>query len=197
MKTLLNKIKNFPYYELLFSLFLVVIGICMIVFPSLTIHIASVLCGALLLAFTIHRFLLLFSTRERSLYFLILFLINLLTLFGALALIFFSRAAVGLIGCFVGLVLIVDALKRLYLILVLGAHRTRAFWIPLTVCALTLVFGIFLLFAPNAVADLTSILLGIALIVDSAQNAVFFFLDRRYEKQRSDDYIETDFEDKT
>lgn len=197
MKTILNKIKNLLHYDLVFSLLLVVIGLCMILFPSAAIRIASVLCGLLLCAFAIYRFFLLFTARERSLYFLILFSINLFTLLGALALIFFSRAAVGVIGFVVGLVLIVDALKRLYLILPLDAHGGRALWVPLTLCALTLIFGVFLLFAPNVVAGLTSILLGVALIFEGVQNAIFFFLERRHESNPKDDYIETDFEDKT
>lgn len=197
MKTILNKIKSLLYYDLIFSLLLVAIGLCMILFPSAAIRIASVLCGLLLCAFAIYRFFLLFTVRERSLYFLILFFINLLTLLGALALIFFSRAAVGVIGFVVGLVLIVDALKRLYLILPLDAHGARALWVPLTLCALTLIFGVVLLFAPNVVAGLTSILLGAALIFEGVQNAIFFFLERRHESRPKDDYIETDFEDKT
>ena len=197
MKALLNKINVFPYYDLLFSLFFVLVGICMIVFPSTTIYIASVLCGILLLAFALQRFLLLFSTRERSVYFLILFFINLLSLLGALALIFFSRAAVGIIGFFIGCILIVDAVKRLYVLLVLSSHTPKTFALPICMCTLTILFGIFLVFAPNAAAGITSILCGIALIVESVQSAVFFFLDRRHERRKTDDYIETDFEDKT
>ena len=78
MKSLLNKIKGFRYYDLLFYLFLTAVGICMIVFPSAAIHIASVLCGILLCIFALYRFLLLFTTKERSLYFLILFFLFLL-----------------------------------------------------------------------------------------------------------------------
>ena len=130
-------------------------------------------------------------------YFYILFFINLSTLLAALALIFFSHAAVGVIGFFVGLVLIIDALKRLYLILVVRGNRTGALLFPIVGCILTLVFGIFLLFIPRAIAGLTSILLGAALIFEGVQNTIFFFLERRHESRPKDDYIETDFKDKT
>lgn len=197
LTSLLNKITSFRYYDLLFSLFLSVIGICMIVFPSTVIHIISVLCGVLLCAFALHRFLLLFTARARSVYFLVLFLINLFTLLCALALIFFSRTAVEIIGFFVGLVLIVDVLKRLYLILALREDGRGVPLLPTVICALTLLFGIFLLFVPSAAAGLTSILLGVALIVEGVQNAIFFFAEQKEKKSTKDDYIETDFQDKT
>lgn len=197
LTTFLNKIKRFRYYDLLFSLLLTAIGACMIFFPSASIFIASVLCGILLCVFALYRFLLLFTTRERSLYFFVLFLIHLFTLLAALALIFFSHAAVEGIGFFIGLVLIVDALKRLYRILVVRDERTPHLFLPIVLCALTLAFGIFLTFAPGVVAGVASILLGIALIFEGVQNAVFFFLEMRRENQHSDDYIETDFQDKT
>ncbi len=196
IQTIIYKIRNFAFNEILFSVIMLCVGIVLIFFSDAVIRIIFIACGILLLLFTVYRFLLLFSTHTRSLHFYLLFLFNFILLFCALAMIFCSKQVLAVIGLFIGLYLIVSSAYKLYR-LIIFASRERQFWISLSLTSLALVLGCLLAFAPRSVAGLISLLVGIALVYASVTDIVFVILEYKRNQSSQSPYIEVDFEDKT
>ena len=194
LKTIVNKIKDFSYSDLLVSAIILCIGLFLIFFSETVIHIIFIIGGILLAAFSIYRFILLFSTNGRPLLFYLSFLLNLFVFFCALAMIFCAKQTLSLIGRFIGLYLIVSNAYKLYRLLT-QSKRDRRFWISLSLTSLALLLGAFLVFFPRAIAGLVSVFLGIALVYEAIIDIVFTLSERR--TNRTKGYIEVDFTDKT
>ena len=200
MLTLLNKIRSFRHFDLIFSICTILIGLLTFFFPSIAIYILSIGLGVFLLGFGIEGMIRLIRHKGSDLSFFIRLLGTLLSIFGALGLLFFGTLFAGFVCNAVGIFLLIDASVKLFDLLACPRQRTPSFWIRLSISALTFILGLALLITPTGVLLGALRLLGIALSVEGASSLVYAALRLRADsgvKQNSHDPIETSFTDRT
>lgn len=200
MLTLLNKIRSFRHFEIVFSLCVILIGILTILLPNIAAYILSIGLGILLLSLGVEGIVKLFRHRENDLFFFVRFLSYLLLIFCALGLLFFGSLMRGLVCAAVGVFLMVDSGIKLYDLLSRPQPRDASFYIRLSISALTFILGLALLITPSEVLLGALRLLGVALLIEGINALVNYLLrlrQKRIEKNNPKNPIETSFTDRS
>ena len=200
MLTLLNKIRSFRHFDIVFSLCVILVGLMTILFPGVAVYILSIGLGILLFCFGIEGMVQLFAHRESDLYFFIRFIANLLLIFCAIGLLFFGSYFTGLVCTAVGMLLLVDSSIKLFDLLSRPQKRDRSFWVRLSVSALSFILGLALVITPTTILLGALRLLGVALLVEGISSLVYYILrlgQQRAKKNDPEIPIESSFTDRS
>ena len=200
MQTFIDKILSFRYSGIIFSIILFLIGLSIILFPSIAFYILSIGLGLLLLSFGVEGMIRLFLQRSEGLFFFLRFMGCLLLLGGGVGLLFFGTHLAGPVCFGIGLFLIIDASVKLFLLLAHKQVRTRSFWMRLSLSALSFILGLALLLTSSSILLGAIRLLGVALLLQGVHSFVDSILRLYTAKcKKSSDHppIETSFTDRS
>ena len=183
-------LSKFPLFDLLTALF----AILLIAAPISVVTLIIRSIGIAAALYAVARLILSFAISERDLLFT-LYSVSyvMLLVFGAILLIN-PKGALAFLSVSVGLYLIVDGVIRL-----LRASRASgaAMVVGMTLAALTVLFGSVLLFYPAGAVKISAILVGAALLTSSVTNITVLYIPQRRHFNSKQNYIETDFIDKS
>ncbi|MBQ8719600.1 MAG: DUF308 domain-containing protein [Clostridia bacterium] len=183
-------VSKFPLFDLLTALF----ALLLIFAPISTITIVIRAIGVAAAAYAVWRIVLQFTLNRGEFFFPLLTASYLLLLVFGTILLINPKGALAFLSATVGLFLIVDGIIKLYR----ASHLYgKELIIGMILAAFTVLFGSVLLFYPAGTARISAILIGASLLTDSLSNIAIRYMPKRNERQKSREYIETDFVDKS
>lgn len=144
----------------------IVIGIVLVVWPDLTMEIACLAIGAVLLIAGIMRLIAYFTARDGSVYSQVNLIFGIvLIVVGALILWKWDKV-LEIVPIIVGIVIVIHGISDLRQAYTLFKNKYDKWWVALILGLLTVVFGVLLILNPFAALDTVVILIGIFLIFD-------------------------------
>ena len=144
----------------------IVIGIVLVIWPDLTMEIACLAIGAVLLIAGIMRLITYFTARDGSVYSQLNLIFGIvLIVVGALILWQWDKV-LEIVPIIVGIVIVIHGINDLRQTLALHKSEYERWWVALILGLLTMVLGVLLILNPFAALDTVVILIGIFLIFD-------------------------------
>ena len=160
---LLKKLKT---NVIISSALCIVIGIVLVIWPDLTMEIACLAIGAVLLIAGIMRLITYFTARDGSVYSQLNLIFGIvLIVVGALILWQWDKV-LEIVPIIVGIVIVIHGINDLRQTLALHKNEYDKWWVALILGLLTVILGVLLILNPFAALDTVVILIGIFLIFD-------------------------------
>lgn len=160
---LLKKLKT---NVIISSALCIVIGIVLVIWPDLTMEIACLAIGAVLLIAGIMRLITYFTARDGSVYSQLNLIFGIvLIVVGALILWQWDNV-LKIVPIIVGIVIVIHGINDLRQALALHKNEYDKWWVALILGLLTVILGVLLILNPFAALDTVVILIGIFLIFD-------------------------------
>lgn len=160
---LLKKLKT---NVIISSVLCIVIGIVLVIWPDLTMEIACLAIGAVLLIVGIMRLIAYFTARDGSVYSQLNLIFGIvLIVVGALILWQWNKV-LEIVPIIVGIVIVIHGINDLRQALALHKNEYDKWWVALILGLLTVILGVLLILNPFAALDTVVILIGIFLIFD-------------------------------
>ena len=148
------------------SLLCIVIGIVLVIWPDLTMEIACLAIGAVLLVGGIIRLISYFTARDGSVYSQMNLIFGIvLIVVGGLILWQWDKV-LEIVPIIVGIVIVLHGINDLRQAYTLFKNKYDKWWVALILGLLTAAFGVLLILNPFAALDTVVILIGIFLIFD-------------------------------
>lgn len=148
------------------SLLCIVIGIVLVIWPDLTMEIACLAIGAVLLVGGIMRLISYFTARDGSVYSQMNLIFGIvLIVVGGLILWQWDKV-LEIVPIIVGIVIVLHGINDLRQAYTLFKNKYDKWWVALILGLLTAAFGVLLILNPFAALDTVVILIGIFLIFD-------------------------------
>lgn len=160
---LLKKLKT---NVIISSILCIVIGIVLVIWPDLTMEIACLAIGAVLLIAGITRLITYFTARDGSLYSQINLIFGIvLIVVGALILWQWDKV-LEIVPIIVGIIIAIHGISDLRQAFALRKNEYEKWWVALILGLLTVILGVLLILNPFAALDTVVMLIGIFLIFD-------------------------------
>ena len=148
------------------SLLCIVIGIVLVIWPDLTMEIACLAIGAVLLVGGIIRLISYFTARDGSVYSQMNLIFGIvLIVVGGLILWQWDKV-LEIVPIIVGIVIVLHGINDLRQAYTLFKNKYDKWWVAMILGLLTAAFGVLLILNPFAALDTVVILIGIFLIFD-------------------------------
>lgn len=175
------------------SVGLILMGLCFTFFPEISALTMCYCIGAVSIVFGIIKLMGYFSNDVYRLAFqfdlsLGIFMIVL----GAVEVIR-PRALIGLLPFVLGILVLVDGLFKIQTALDSKKFGLKKWWISLAFGIIAGIVGIFLILDPFEGNKILTVLLGLTLVIDGAQNLWMVFYTVRSRRAKDNDIIEIDF----
>lgn len=166
------------------SLCLVGLGICLIARPGASAQTLCILAGSAIALFGLVKLILYFRRKEDGVSFQLDFATGVLGLLFGIMIIVFSKSILGAIPVFLGIFILLDGIFKLQTAMDSRRLGLPGWWglalFAVAVCGL----GIFLIFRRYESVEVMAMILGIALLLDGAQNlGVMFYAVRKKKKE--------------
>ena len=180
----------------------IVIGIVLVVWPDLTMEIACLAIGAVLLIVGIMRLVSYFTARDGSVYSQMNLIFGIVLVVVGTLILWQWDKVLGIVPIIVGIVIVIHGINDLRQALVLHKNKYDRWWVAMILGLLTVILGVLLILNPFAALDTVVILIGIFLIFDGV--SIIWITSRIYrtakvmeqEAEALDAEIEVEEEDK-
>lgn len=144
----------------------IVIGIVLVIWPDLTMEIACLAIGAVLLIVGIMRLITYFTSRDGSVYSQVNLIFGIvLIVVGALILWQWNKV-LEIVPIIVGIIIVIHGISDLRQAFALHKNKYDKWWVALILGLLTVILGVLLILNPFAALDTVVMLIGIFLIFD-------------------------------
>lgn len=160
---LLKKLKT---NVMISSILCIIIGIVLVIWPDLTMEIACLAIGAVLLIVGIMRLAAYFTARDGSVYSQVNLIFGIvLIVVGALILWQWDKV-LEIVPIIVGIIIVIHGISDLRQAFTLHKNEYEKWWVALILGLLTVILGVLLILNPFAALDTVVMLIGIFLIFD-------------------------------
>lgn len=177
--------KSFKKGFLLVSLCFLVLGVVLLVYPTLSMHLVCYALGGIVMIYGVLHLILYFSCTDFGDVYRLDFVTGVLMLCAGVYVIAQPYVVAQLLPVLLGIVILVDSLIKLQNALDLRRLGVRLWWTVLLACAVTAALGIVLVIDPFTAAKALTQFIGAALIVDACVNFwSFSFLAVKLNKLR-------------
>lgn len=188
------------FEKILPALLLILAGLCFLIFPEGALHILLRVVGAVLLLYVVLTVTLLLLRGMRGMFFAVEVLICIFFFAASMVLLIAPGEALAFAGFITGLFLAADGAVHIYREIMYRFPRRNAMgWIGFALYIVTMIVGIWLMVHPGGAVRITSLLLGIAFLIEGAERLLWFSV-RKLRKPGApthEEYIEGTFTEKT
>lgn len=160
---ILNKVKSYNYF---LPIVYFILGLLMVIFPSVISNIINYIIGGLLILFGVDYIIRYLGNNKVTTYSKYSLIIGVVPIICGLFLIFNTQILVSIIPFVAGIVIIMDAIEKLKHAIDLKKMNLDEWWINLVIAILFMIFGIIIIMNPFKTAELLIRILGIFLLVD-------------------------------
>lgn len=152
------------------SLILLMLGICLIVWPGASAQTLCILAGAAIALFGLTKLIQYFRRKEDGVGFQLDFATGVLGLMFGVMIIAFSRAILGAIPVFLGIFILLDGVFKLQTAMDSRRFGLPGWWGLALFAAAVCILGIYLIVRRYESVEIMAMILGIALLLDGVQN---------------------------
>lgn len=188
------------FEKILPAVLLILAGLCFLIFPEGALHILLRTVGVALLLYVILTVALLLMRGMRGMLFAVEVLVCVFFFAVSMVLLIAPGEALAFAGFITGLFLAADSAMHIYREIMFRFPRRNAMgWITFALYIVTMIVGIWLMVHPGGAVRVTSLLLGIALLIEGAERLLLFAVIRlrRPQAPPHGEYIEGTFTDKS
>lgn len=168
-----KELKKWKWSYLVLTLLVMLLGICLVIWPDISAGVLCNVCGAVLVALGAVRIACYFRRGISILWHRYELPLGLLD--ALMGVYFFSHPAnvLLLLPVIVGIVILVDSVFKLQTALELHSFGVKNWWVTLTLSILSILVAIFLIRNPFEGTMTLMVYLGVSLVIDSVQGLVF------------------------
>lgn len=179
----MNAVKKVKLYFLSFSIVSVVLGLCVIIWPHISALTLCYILGLVLVVVGVVKTIFYFRGSSFGIPHYSELIFGLLDAIVGLILILHPGDAVMILPIVIGLVIILDGLIKLQTSIEIKRVGVARWWRLFALATLSALFGFLLVLKPFAGASAMMVLLGLALVIDGAQNIFTYIYVSKYLKK--------------
>lgn len=198
MSNILKRLRGLLLHERVRGVLAIMLGTLLLLFRALMLYPLAIAIGGMLMLTGIVEIILQLSASECApSFFAPRVLTDLFLLFSGLYMLFRPAAAIHLVAQLLGVYLLFRMGRRLFLLSLSTRTRTPRHIVRVILASLGALGGLALLFFPARMTSALTVILGITFILCGTHELVRRRIPRRIERRKKNDYIETDFVDKS